>query len=153
MSAGKQFCTFYLDNRMFGIDVLKIQEVLRAQPTTEVPLAPAEIRGLINLRGSIVSTLDLRRRFALPPLPPHILPTNVVAQTPTGLISLLVDRIGDVVEVNQADFEKPPETLGGCARAMIDGVYKLPSGLLLVLNVEKTLDLESNRTHGNIQLP
>lgn len=145
MSERKQFCTFYLDNRMFGVDVLKIQEVLRYQPTTEVPLAPNEIRGLINLRGSIVSTLDLRRRFGLAQLAAETLPTNVVSQTSTGLISLLVDRIGDVVEVDQADFEPPPETLEGNARQMIDGVYKLPSGLLLILNVERTLELEPSR--------
>jgi purine-binding chemotaxis protein CheW len=141
----KQFCTFYLDDRMFGVDVLKIQEVLRYQPTTEVPLAPPEIRGLINLRGSIVSTLDLRRRFALRPLGEETLPTNVVSQTSTGLISLLVDRIGEVVEVDQADFEPPPETLERNARTLIDGVYKLSSGLLMILNVERTLELELSR--------
>lgn len=145
MSQRKQFCTFYLDSRLFGVDVLKIQEVLRFQPMTEVPLAPAVIRGLLNLRGSIVSTLDLRRRFAMPPLDSDTLPTNVVAQTPSGLISLLVDRIGDVVEVEQADFEPPPETLDATARELIDGVYKLPSGLLLILNVERALELEPAR--------
>ncbi|HTS78055.1 MAG TPA: chemotaxis protein CheW [Bryobacteraceae bacterium] len=145
MSQRKQFCTFYLDSRLFGVDVLKIQEVLRFQPMTEVPLASAVIRGLLNLRGSIVSTLDLRRRFAMPPLDSDTLPTNVVAQTPSGLISLLVDRIGDVVEVEQADFEPPPETLDATARELIDGVYKLPSGLLLILNVERALELEPAR--------
>jgi len=145
VSDRKQFCTFYLDERLFGVDVLKIQEVLRCQPTTEVPLAPAVIRGLINLRGSIVSTLDLRRRFGMAPLGESAQPTNVVAQTATGLISLLVDRIGDVVEVDQAHFEPPPETLEGCARELIDGVYKLPSGLLSILNVERTLELEPAR--------
>jgi len=145
VSQRKQFCTFYLDSRLFGVDVLKIQEVLRFQPMTEVPLAPAVIRGLLNLRGSIVSTLDLRRRFAMPPLDSDTLPTNVVAQTPSGLISLLVDRIGDVVEVEQADFEPPPETLDATARELIDGVYKLPSGLLLILNVERALELEPAR--------
>jgi purine-binding chemotaxis protein CheW len=141
----KQYCTFYLDNQLFGVDVLKIQEVLRSQPTTVVPLAPGEIRGLINLRGSIVSTLDLRRRFHLKPLPDDTAPTNVVSQTTTGLISLLVDRIGDVVEVSQDDFEPPPETLESNARDLIDGVYKLRSGLLMILNVERTLDLEPSR--------
>jgi len=145
VSQRKQFCTFYLDSRLFGVDVLKIQEVLRFQPMTEVPLASAVIRGLLNLRGSIVSTLDLRRRFAMPPLDSDTLPTNVVAQTPSGLISLLVDRIGDVVEVEQADFEPPPETLDATARELIDGVYKLPSGLLLILNVERALELEPAR--------
>lgn len=145
MNEHKQFCTFYLGERLFGVDVLKIQEVLRWQPTTEVPLAPAVIRGLLNLRGSIVATLDLRRRFGMAPLAGDALPTNVVAQTATGLISLLVDRIGDVVEVDQASFEPAPETLNGSARDLIDGVYKLASGLLLILNVERALEFEPAR--------
>jgi purine-binding chemotaxis protein CheW len=142
MSDRKQFCTFYLGPRLFGVEVLKIQEVLRYQEITEVPLAPPVIRGLLNLRGSIVATLDLRRRFQMPPLEDGVLPTNVVSQTSTGLISLLVDRIGDVVEVDQESFEASPETLEGESRELIEGVYKLPSGLLLVLNVERALELE-----------
>jgi purine-binding chemotaxis protein CheW len=141
----KQFCTFYLGPQLFGVEVLKIQEVLRYQEITEVPLAPAVIRGLLNLRGSIVATLDLRRRFGMPPLAEGSLPTNVVSQTSSGLISLLVDRIGDVVEVDQESFEASPETLEGESRELIEGVYKLPSGLLLVLNVERALELEPAR--------
>lgn len=142
MSERKQFCTFYLGPLLYGVEVLKIQEVLRYQEITEVPLAPDVIRGLLNLRGSIVATLDLRRRFRMPPLEDGALPTNVVSQTSTGLISLLVDRIGDVVEVDQDSFEASPETLTGESRELIEGVYKLPSGLLMVLNVERALDLE-----------
>ena len=142
MSDKKQFCTFYLGPLLYGVEVLKIQEVLRYQEITEVPLAPEVIRGLLNLRGSIVATLDLRRRFGMPPLEGSALPTNVVSQTSTGLISLLVDRIGDVVEVDQESYEASPETLAGESRELIEGVYKLPSGLLMVLNVERALDLE-----------
>jgi chemotaxis signal transduction protein len=142
VSEKKQFCTFYLGARLFGVEVLKIQEVLRYQEITEVPLAPPVIRGLLNLRGSIVATLDLRRRFGMPALEDGALPTNVVSQTSTGLISLLVDRIGEVVEVDQESFEASPDTLGGESRELIEGVYKLPSGLLLVLNVERALELE-----------
>ena len=142
MSDKKQFCTFYLGARLFGVEVLKIQEVLRYQEITEVPLAPEVIRGLLNLRGSIVATLDLRRRFHMAPLEEGTFPTNVVSQTSTGLISLLVDRIGDVVEVDAESFEASPETLEGESRELIEGVYKLPSGLLMVLNVERALDLE-----------
>jgi len=142
VSARKQFCTFYLGPLLYGIEVLKIQEVLRYQEVTEVPAAPDVIRGLLNLRGSIVATLDLRRRFHMPPLPDGALPTNVVSQTSTGLISLLVDRIGDVVDVDQDCFEASPETLTGESRELIEGVYKLPSGLLMVLNVERALEFE-----------
>jgi chemotaxis signal transduction protein len=145
VSEKKQFCTFFLGPRMFGVEVVKIQEVLRYQEMTEVPLAPPVIRGLLNLRGSIVATLDLRRRFGMPAAEDGVLPTNVVSQTSTGLISLLVDRIGDVVEVDQESFEPSPETLDGEGRSLIDGVYKLASGLLMILNVERALELEPAR--------
>ena len=142
MTQKKQFCTFFLDRKMFGIDVLNIQEVIRHQETTEVPLAPPVIRGLLNLRGSIVSTVDLRRRFEMPDLEDDTLPTNIVTHTAAGLASFLVDRIGDVMEVDEAAFEMPPETLGGEARHLIQGGYKLPSGRLLILNVERVMQLD-----------
>jgi purine-binding chemotaxis protein CheW len=142
VSQRKQYCTFFLDNRVFGIDVLEIQEVIRFQEVTEVPLAPPVIRGLLNLRGSIVTTIDLRRRFGMAPLEGDTLPANVVSQTPTGLVSLLVDRIGDVVEVDEDNFELPPDTLRGEVQKLIEGVYKLPAGLLLILNVERVLEIE-----------
>lgn len=143
MSQKKQFCTFFLDRKMFGIEVLNIQEVIRHQETTEVPLAPPVVRGLMNLRGSIVSTIDLRRRFQMPDLDDETLPTNIVTQTSAGLASFLVDRIGDVIEVDEAAFEMPPETVAGESRDLIQGVYKLASGLLLILNVERVMELDA----------
>ncbi len=143
MSGRRQFCTFFLDGEMFGIDVLNIQEVMRFQEITAVPLAPPVIRGLLNLRGSIVSTIDLRRRFGMRDLAGEALPMNIVTQTGTGLASFLVDRIGEVIEVDEAAFEIPPETLAGEARNLIEGVYKLASGLLLILNVERAAGLDT----------
>ena len=140
MSEKKQFCTFFLGERMLGIEVLKIQEVIRYQEVTEVPLAPPVIRGLLNLRGSIVTSIDLRQRFEMPPLAGDAQPANVVSQTPSGLVSLLVDRIGEVVEVDCGTFAPPPATVTGRERELIDGVYPLAAGLLLILNVERVLD-------------
>ncbi len=141
MSDIKQFCTFYLGDRMFGLEVLKVQEVIRHQEMTDVPLAPKVIKGLINLRGSIVSCVDLRARFEMLPSDRDEPAMNVVTQTATGLISLQVDRIGDVVEVTGESFENPPDTLGGTARKLIEGVYKLENALLLILNVEQIADV------------
>jgi purine-binding chemotaxis protein CheW len=143
VSNPKQFCTFFLDHEMFGIDVLNIQEVMRFQETTEVPLAPPVIRGLLNLRGSIVSTIDLRRRFGMQDLDDKALPTNIVTQTGAGLASFLVDRIGEVIEVDETTFEAPPDTLAGETRNLIQGVYKLQGRLLLILNVDRVADLSS----------
>lgn len=139
----RQFCTFYLDSELFGIEVLKVQEVMKTQETTEVPLAPKVVRGLMNLRGSIVSCIDLRVRFEMPPAPPDLEPIHVVTQTSGALVSFQVDRIGDVVEVTDESFEPPPSTLQRSTRRLIDGVYKLKDSLLQVVNVEHVLELEA----------
>jgi len=148
MSQPKQFCTFYLGAALFGVEVTRVQEVIRYQEMTEVPLAPAVVRGLINLRGSIVSCIDLRRRFGMGPAPEGVLASNVVTQTAGGLVSLQVDRIGDVVEVTEESQEAPPDTLRGAARKLIGHVYKLNGSLLRSLNVEGVLDFESS-TRGS----
>ena len=142
MTEVKQFCTFYLGRELFGIEVLRVQEVMRRQDTTEVPLAPKMVRGLMNLRGSIVSCIDLRLRFGMPPAPPEVEPVNVVTQTPGGLVSFQVDRIGEVVEITDGSFEPPPPTLQGPAKRLIDGIYKLKDALLMIVNIECILELD-----------
>jgi len=133
----RQFCTFRLDGYDFGIDVRRVQEVIRYQEMTRTPLANPVVRGLINLRGQIVTALDLRRRLELPDRPAADLPVNVVVQTDDGAVSLLVDEIGEVLTVPEAAFEPPPETLRGKTRAMIRGAYKLEGRLLLVLDTDE----------------
>jgi purine-binding chemotaxis protein CheW len=134
-----QYCTFYLAGHYFGLDVLRVQEVIRYQEMTRVPLASPVVRGLINLRGQIVTAIDLRRRLELDERPAEQLPVNVVVQTDDGAVSLLVDEIGDVLQVPEALFERPPETLKGVARELIRGAYKLPDRLLLILDPERTV--------------
>lgn len=133
----RQLCTFILDGYHFGIDVLRVQEIIRYQEMTRVPLAPPVVRGLINLRGQIVTAIDLRRRLALPDLPAGLHPVNVVISTDDGAVSLLVDEIGDVMTVSEAGFERPPETLRGKTREMIRGAYKLERRLLLELAMDE----------------
>lgn len=141
MSTNNQYCTFYLDDQFFGVEVQKVQEVIRYQEMTRVPLASPVVRGLINLRGQIVTAIDLRRRLELSDLGADHLPMNVVIQAEDGLVSLLVDEIGDVLEVDADTFERPPETLQGVGRGLIRGAYKLKDRLLLTLDTEKTVQL------------
>src|SRR5262249_522652 len=108
MPGGHQYCTFYLAGHYFGLDVLRVQEIIRFQDMTRVPLAPPVVRGLINLRGQIVTALDLRRRLDLPDRPADVQPVNVVVRTDDGAVSLLVDEIGDVLDVPEDLFERPP---------------------------------------------
>ncbi|MBS2024608.1 MAG: chemotaxis protein CheW [Deltaproteobacteria bacterium] len=149
----RQVCTFLVEGLLFGVEVTRVQEVIRHQEMTPVPLSPGVVSGLINLRGRIVTALDLRLRLGLSARPAHELPTNVVVRHKEGLVSLLVDEIGDVVEVDEASFEHPPETLAEGARALISGVYKLEPQLLLLLDAELATQVQfqsndSRRKHG-----
>lgn len=143
-SGAKQVCTFLLDGLLFGVDVTCVQEVIRYQDMTRVPLAPPVVGGLINLRGQIVTALDMRTRLHLPPRDPAQLPMNVVVRHDEGVVSLLVDEIGDVVDVDNASAESPPETLPAEAKAMISSVYKLEPKLLLLLNTQLATRVEVN---------
>lgn len=140
MANTQQFCTFFLKDQFFGIPVEQVQEVLKYQETTRVPLVPEVIRGLINLRGQIVMAVDLRRRLHIEERPEGMLPVNVVVRTQEGPVSLLVDSIGDVVEVKEETFEDPPQTLEGDMRTLIAGVHKLDQGLMHVLNTERACE-------------
>jgi purine-binding chemotaxis protein CheW len=137
MAQTSQFCTFYLDELLFGVELNAVQEVIRSLEMTRVPLAPPVVSGLINLRGQIVTAVDLRRCFELEPAPPEQISMNVVVRSADGAVSLLVDEIGDVIEVDESTFELPPETLRGSVRSMILGVHKLNDRLMLVLDTEK----------------
>ena len=140
MAANRQFCTFYLNQMLFGIELQSVQEVICALTMTQVPLAPKVVSGLINLRGQIVTAVDLRRRFDMDNRPESQLPMNVVVRTPDGAVSLLVDEIGEVLEVDENTFERTPETLQGVTRQLIRGIYKLEKRLLLVLDIDRALE-------------
>jgi len=138
-----RFCTFTVDRFFFGVAVDEVQEVLRHQVMTAVPLARTEVRGLINLRGQIVTAIDLRRRLHLADSPEGEPSMNVLIKTPDGAVSLLVDKIEDVLEVESDSIETPPETLRGEVREFISGASKLENRLLLLLDTEKVIELPS----------
>jgi purine-binding chemotaxis protein CheW len=141
----EQFSTFFVADLFFGVDVLNVQEVLRFQPMTPVPQAPEVIEGLINLRGQIVTAIDMRRRLRLPRRAGDKSPMNMVVRTADGAVSLLVDEIGDVLNMDAATYERTPENLAPAARDLIRGVYKLKGQLLLILDAERTVDLAIER--------
>jgi len=143
MTESKQYCSFFVGELYFGVNVCDVQEVIRYQPMTAVPLAPAEVAGLINLRGQIVTAIDLRRRLNLPERAAGKLPMNVVVRTADGAVSLLVDEIGEVLQAEADSFENIPQTLNDVAREFIQGIHKLKDCLLLVLNTEKAVDLSA----------
>jgi len=143
----QQFCTFHVGDLFLGIEVKRVQEVLRDSHITPIPTAPPAVRGLINLRGQIVTAIDLGTRFNQANR--HIDGSTVlVLDAGSELLSFVVDRAGDVVEVDESTFEEPPDTLRGEARRLIRGAYKLKKTLLLVLNIEHALDLDKAAGEG-----
>lgn len=135
MAETRQLCTFRVEGALLGVPVEEVQEILRHQGATPIPLAPREIEGLINLRGQIVPAIELRRCLGVEERARELLPANVIVRTDEGLVSLLVDEIGDVLQVEAECFEAPPENLAGAGRRLIAGVYKLPGDLLSLLDV------------------
>jgi purine-binding chemotaxis protein CheW len=141
MIASRQLCTFLLDGHLFGVDAQTVQEVIRYQEMTRVPMAPPAVSGLINLRGQIVTAIDLRTRLGMKPRENGKRPMNVVVRSDDGAVSLLVDQIGDVIEVDADNFESPPDTLQGPSRELVQGAYKLNGRLLLLLNCAEAVQL------------
>ena len=145
MSVPAQYCTLRIAGLHLGIEVLSVQEVLRAtHELARVPLAPAVVEGLLNLRGQILTTIDLRRRFGLPPRPAGIEPMWMIVRPADGPVALVVDSVGDVIELDAGTFETPPETVPASARALVRGVHKLPGRLLHLLDVETAAGLPAH---------
>lgn len=142
----KQYATFLIDDRLYGIDVMEVQEVTQALMPTTIRLAPAYVKGLINLRGQIVTAIGLRELFGLPKSADAQSHASVVCRIDGNLFSLLVDRIGDVVEVSPADFESTPSTIDGGLGKYMAGVYKTSGSILSVLNIE-SISSELNAKH------
>jgi len=133
----RQVCTFMLGDLLFGVDVTSVNEVIRAQPMTRVPLAPAFVRGLINLRGQIVTAIDMRERLQLPLRDAANEPMNIVVNDGDTTVSLLVDEIGDVLHLEEKDSERVPENLDPTVKALVEAVYKLDGRLLLLFDAKR----------------
>lgn len=130
----KQYVTFRVESLFFGVGVSKVQEIIRSQPMTPVPLAPEIVRGLVNLRGQIITAIDMRSMLRYEPFTENSSPMNVVIRTGSETISLLVDSIGDVIDVDPNAYESTPETVAPHIAQIVDGVFKLEKELLLILN-------------------
>lgn len=140
----EQFCTFWVDDLFFGVAVDEVQEVLRHQPMTPVPKAHDAVHGLINLRGQIVTAVDLRVRLGLPARATDRLPMNVIVRSGGEVVSFLVDDIGDVIDTGEQSGvvpESAPSNMPATVSAVVQGVRPLPDAILLVLDVDRALDL------------
>lgn len=138
-----QMCTFWVDGLYFGLHVEYVQEVLRYQQLTVVPCAPDAVHGLINLRGQIVTALDLRCRLGLPPRPEGELPMNVIVRSRGEVVSLLVDDIGDVIDTTEVTLQPTPANLPPTVQDVVGGVLPLPGSILLVVDAERAVDVST----------
>jgi len=143
MADRRTYASCRVGQLLVGVEVEAVQEVTAGAELTPVPLSPPMVSGLLNLRGQIVTAIDLRRLLQLGDRPAGQPPIHLILRAEGGSIGLLVDAVGDVLDVDGDAFEAPPGTLRGQLRELIAGAYKLDRGLLLVLNTERVVE-ESN---------
>lgn len=139
-TATAEYVTVTVDGQMFGIPVLSVQDVLGPQKITKIPLSPPEIAGVLNLRGRIVTAIDLRRRLRLAGRPEGERGMSVVVEHKGEPYSLIVDSVGEVMALPESAFERNPPTLSARWREISGGIYRLEGNLLVVLEVDKALD-------------
>lgn len=133
------FLTLQIDDQLFGIPVLQVQDVLRQQRVTRVPLAAPEVAGALNLRGRIVTAINVRCRLGLPDLPAGTQTMSVVVEFESELYSLIIDRVGDVLPLDEDRMEVVPGTLNPTWREIANGIYRLDGRLLVIMDVAKLL--------------
>ena len=138
----EEFVTFTIAGQLFGIPVLQIQDVLSSYQITPIPLAPPEITGSLNLRGRVVTAIDVRLRLGLSARPKDAESMSIVAENEGELYSLMVDSVGEVLALSQSAYERNLPTLDAKFRAFSDGIYRLDKQLLVVLDVNRLLDYD-----------
>lgn len=138
----QDFVSFTIGKQLFGVPILKVQDILKPDSIASIPLAPPEIKGSINLRGRIVTVIDVRVRLGLEPLEESSETMGVTVEQNHDLYTLLVDEIGDVVSLSNDKFEKNPGTLDTKWREFASGVFRLEDRLMVVLDVERLLDIK-----------
>jgi purine-binding chemotaxis protein CheW len=142
----REVVTFELNDQLVGIEVHEVREVIGSMPLTAIPLAGSAVAGLVNLRGEVLLAIDLKARLTGQTRRLDSSSANVILQSSHGPVCVVVDQIGEVVEVTDEQFEPPPSTLSGAARTLLNGAYKLPDRLLLTLDTETALNLVSTVT-------
>lgn len=134
-----QYVSFYVDDQLLGVPVNGVQEVLNPQVIARTPKARSEIAGLLNLRGQIVTAVNLRKRLGLPELNDGRESMNVVIRQNMESFSLLVDEVGDVINVSGDKLEPVPHTLDSHWKAVTQGVFRLENQLFIILNTNAIL--------------
>ena len=146
--SSKEFLTVEIAGQRFGIPILQIQDVLREQKITKIPLAPPEIAGSLNLRGRIVTAIDVRKRLDIAKTKNFVEKMSVVVEHGAELYSLMIDNVGDVLHLRNEQFEKNPATLDSVWRDISLGIYRMDGELLVVLDIPKLIDTVNSNSEG-----
>jgi len=139
-SALSDYLTVRLSGQLFGLPILQVQDVLGEQKVTPIPLAPPSIAGSLNLRGRIVTAIDVRKCLRLEDPPESARQMSVVIEQKGELFSLIFDEIGDVLSLDHEDYESNPATLDTHWRDISTGIYRLKEELLIVMDVIKLIE-------------
>lgn len=138
-----ELCTFFTGQAQFGLDILKVQEINKHLEMTRVPQAPEYVLGVLNLRGKIVTVIDLGRKLGLSPTILNDESRNIIVNFHDEYIGLLVDRIGDVVLADWDKVESPPANIGSIQGQFFEGVFKTKDNLIGIMDVEEVLKDEN----------
>ncbi len=141
-----ELATFYVGDALCGMDILKVQEINKLLEMTEVPLAPDYVKGILNLRGQIVTVIDLGNKLSLSETTTSGETRNIIVNSNGEYIGLLVDKIGDVERTDEQDIEPPPANIGGIQGKFFEGVFKKENSLIGILNVEEVLKEDNTQT-------
>lgn len=136
----EDYLIIYLEDQTFGVPVLQIQDVLGSMSFTRVPLSPPEVSGALNLRGRIVTAINVRQRLGLPKYSGDKPPLSVVVEHESELYSLVIDGVGDVLSIKERLIQDSPPTLDQLWRDISTGVFRMDEKLMLVLDVSKLLE-------------
>jgi purine-binding chemotaxis protein CheW len=140
----QEYVTVQIADQLFGIPVLEVHDVLRKLSLTKIPLASPEVAGVLNLRGRIVTAIDVRKRLGLPDLPEDQNGMSIVVECQGEPYSLLIDSVGEVLGLNAEDLQQNPVTLDARWRDVSAGIFRLDDKLLVILQIDRLLDFAGN---------
>ncbi|WP_334129504.1 chemotaxis protein CheW [Sneathiella sp.] len=142
----QDYVTIHIADQLFGIPVLQVHDVLRGLKLTRIPLAPPEVAGALNLRGRIVTAINVRKRLGLPDLAIDSEGMSIVVEHHGEPYSLMIDNVGEVLSLDLNGLQPTPVTMDSCWKEISGGVYRLEDKLLVVLQIERLLDFAGNST-------
>jgi purine-binding chemotaxis protein CheW len=142
----RQLVVFQLGAELYGVEISRVHEIIRHQAVTRLPRAPAFVEGVINLRGKVISVVNLRGRFGLPPTEPTRASRIVVVDINDQVIGMVVDGVSEVLRVNAATIEPPSPTVAGIDSEYLQGIAKLPGRLVILLDLDRVLSRDERRS-------